>query len=562
MNTLNLGKIKLAWKGAYNPAESYTKDDLVSFSGSSYICIQDNTGYAPPDPFYWDLMASGTEQLSQLGDMVIHNGTQAVALNVGAENTFLRIKNGLPAWGSQESRPGTTVKSLMKGGNYGNQQVASFLMNDGSLRAVGRALNYSNADTNNQHIYLPQTVPVNPDKPPTAPFKAIYRNYASFFALTEDGQVYSWGHNQNGMLGHGDALNRHHAIRIDWFVDNGITIADIVCPNDCLWAASTTFFITTTGELYACGYNGYGQLGDGTTSNSYIPVRCGVLSGVKQVSLSLSQYMSVYAIDGNDDLWAWGFNSQGQLGQGDTTHRYSPTKVTNLSDVKQIFANGGDATTSGIQINTHVIALLNDGTMYGCGDNGNGRLGVGDAAFDRTSFTLTSGSLPVIKEIFAGGGYYGYSAALDVNDELWTWGYNGYGILGLGDDTERTAPVKVTADFQGNIEKLILGGNYSYSQIAVLDKNGRLWGCGYNGNGQLALGNGFNVSNKVFLKMKTPLTNIKIVDAVFAGHGNEGTLYALTEDGRVLSSGHNTYGQCGTQSGNLHKTDALYTMLF
>lgn len=468
----------------------------------------------------------------------------------------------MPSWGSQESRPGMTVKKLVQGGNYGNQHTMAFLMNDGTMRTIGRSLNYSNAQTNNNHIYLPQTVPVNPEKPPTAPFKAIYRNYASFFALTEDGQVFSWGHNQHGVLGHGDVLNRHHAIRIDWFVDNGIQIKEVICASDCTWSYSTVYFITTTGELYACGYNNFGQLGDGTTTARHTPVRCGNLTNVKQVSASCTDYTSAFAIDGNDDLWAWGRNSHGQLGQGDTANRHSPTKVSNLSNVKQVFSNAGDGTSSGAQLNTHVIVLLQDGTLYSAGDNGYGQLGVGDLN-DRHSFTLLSGSLPVIKQIYASGGFYGYSAALDENDELWTWGYNNYGVLGHGDTTHRNAPIKVSAEFQGNIEKVILGGNYSHGQIVIIDKDGRLWGVGYNGQGQLARGNGFTASNPIFARIITPLESpfLKIIDAAFVGNSTEGTFYALTEDGRVFSSGHNAYGQCGTQGSNLSRADALYTSL-
>ncbi|MHA1540016.1 MAG: RCC1 domain-containing protein [Alphaproteobacteria bacterium] len=563
MTTVNLGKIKLVWKGAYNPSTPYTKDDLVSFLGSTYICIQENTGYPPNDPFYWDLFAAGTDQLGEFGDLVIHDGTQSVPLNAGSENSFLKIKNGLPSWGNQESRPGTTVKKMMQGSWSGTQRVAAFLMNDGSLRAVGQAVDYANGQTNANHIYLPQTVPVNPDKPPSAPFKALYRNYASFFAVTENGEVYSWGHNDLGMLGHGDTIHRHHAIRIDWFFDQGIQIAEVVCPTDAVWASSSTYFITTTGELYACGNNSNGQLGDGTTTNRYIPVRCGNLTGVKQVSASCSSYTSVFAIDGNDALWSWGHNSFGQLGHGDTVSRHSPTKVTNISNVKQVSATGGDATTSGTQINQHALVLLQDGTLYGAGDNRYGQLGLGDTT-DRSSFTLASGSLPPVKEVFAAGSYYGYGIALDENDELWTWGYNNYGVLGLGDEVQRTAPTKVAADFQGNIAKVVPGGNYSYAQIVVIEKSGHIWGAGYNGYGQLALGNGHVNSNPFFRRMLTPFENpfIKIVGAIFGGNTSEGSLYALTEDGRVLASGYNNYGQCGTQPSNLTYQDAFYTMLF
>jgi alpha-tubulin suppressor-like RCC1 family protein len=145
------------------------------------------------------------------GDIVIHDGNKATNLPIGAENSTLRVKDGKPAWGVQDIRAGTTVAKLMQGGNYGNHHVAAFLMNDGTLRAVGRSHDYSNAQSSNNHIYLAQTVCVDPYNPPSSRFKAVYRNYLSFFALSEDGVVYSWGSNHYGMLGHSEDKHQPYA---------------------------------------------------------------------------------------------------------------------------------------------------------------------------------------------------------------------------------------------------------------------------------------------------------------------------------------------------------------
>jgi alpha-tubulin suppressor-like RCC1 family protein len=230
---------------------------------------------------------------------------------------------------------------------------------------------------------------------------------------------------------------------LSWFVENNIKIREVVTPSDALWSASATFFITEDGKLYACGYNGYGQLGNGTTTNSQTPIRCGNLTGVKQVAVTSSKYMSVYAIDNKGDLWSWGYNAQGRLGLGDQTARHSPTKVTALNKVKQISAIAGDHTNHGDQSDAHALALLEDGTVYATGDNNHGQLGVGDTT-DRHSFTLISGSLPKIKQVYAGGSFYGHSATLDEDDNLWTWGYNYYGQLGHGDTDNKTAPLEPT----------------------------------------------------------------------------------------------------------------------
>jgi alpha-tubulin suppressor-like RCC1 family protein len=137
-----------------------------------------------------------------------------------------------------------------------------------------------------------------------------------------------------------------------------------------------------------------------------------------------------------------------------------------------------------------------------------------------------------------------YSVALDKNGNVYTWGYNGYGNLGLGNTDYRTLPVKVD-NLQGIIK--IAAGNVS---TFAIDNNNHLWAAGYNGYGNLGYnGNGqFGVNNYTTYylpqQMKTEdgrgiLQNIKKVSA-----GATHTI-VLSDDGTAYATGYNGYGQLG-----------------
>jgi hypothetical protein len=105
MATVNLGRIKFVWQGAYNGATAYVADDVVSYNGSSYICILASTGNLPTNATYWSLMAQSGTDITSLaglaqGDVLYYNGTSWVRLGAGTSGQFLKT-NGSganPAW--------------------------------------------------------------------------------------------------------------------------------------------------------------------------------------------------------------------------------------------------------------------------------------------------------------------------------------------------------------------------------------------------------------------------------------------------------------------------------
>jgi hypothetical protein len=110
MATVNLGRIKFVWQGAYSGATAYVADDVVSYNGSSYICILASTGNLPTNTTYWNLMAQTGTDITSIaglaqGDVLYYNGTSWVRLGAGTSGQFLKT-NGSganPAWATVQA---------------------------------------------------------------------------------------------------------------------------------------------------------------------------------------------------------------------------------------------------------------------------------------------------------------------------------------------------------------------------------------------------------------------------------------------------------------------------
>ena len=107
MATVNLGLIKFRWQGAYAGGTAYVKDDVVSYNGSSYVCILASTGNLPTNTTYWNVMAQGGTDITSLaglaqGDILYYNGTDWVRLGAGTSGQFLKTQGtgANPVWGT------------------------------------------------------------------------------------------------------------------------------------------------------------------------------------------------------------------------------------------------------------------------------------------------------------------------------------------------------------------------------------------------------------------------------------------------------------------------------
>jgi alpha-tubulin suppressor-like RCC1 family protein len=155
-------------------------------------------------------------------------------------------------------------------------------------------------------------------------------------ALRTDGTVRAWGYNGDGELGDGTTINRSTPVTVSALnpkVSKGLSGVIQLSGG-----AYHSLAVRTDGSVVAWGGNYYGEVGDGTLTNRTIPVAVtGAASGVTRVSAG--GYHSVaFRTDGT--VQAWGYNHYGQVGDGTTTDRTSPVTVPGLSQVFQVSAGG------------------------------------------------------------------------------------------------------------------------------------------------------------------------------------------------------------------------------
>jgi alpha-tubulin suppressor-like RCC1 family protein len=353
-----------------------------------------------------------------------------------------------------------------------------------------------------------------PDYDLVTDWKSLYKNH---------GTVYVFGDNRQNLLGLHASLSLWKPTKLSNFKFKVISAGDY-----------HTVVLDFKDEVWTFGNNRYGQLGLGDENFRATPTKISFaafnLPDLQFKSIAAGGAHTV-AIDFNNDIWVFGSNAVGQLGLGDTRARFIPEKIPNLKG-KFIVAGMNhtivmDLTNSlwvfgsnefgqlglnvlfpailtpmeieGFKVKfistkyNHTVALDFNNNVWVFGANSSGQLGLGD---NRARFTPTQIPARVFgspnfraKAIVAGGAH---TVVLDFNDEVWTFGNNRYGQLGLYDENFRAIPTKIPAGAFGlpKFKNIFAGG---YHTMAI-DFNNEVWVCGSNADGQLGLGDNKNRS--------------------------------------------------------------------
>lgn len=274
---------------------------------------------------------------------------------------------------------------------------------------------------------------------------------------------------------------------------------------------------TTTTTLYSWGYNGEGQLGDGTYVEQLAPQKIPYLTevGIKAVSAGASHSLALLE-DGT--VQAWGSQDYYQLGNPTYADRLEPGKVLALQKVKAISAGGW-----------HNLALLEDGTVRAWGLDNEGQLGDGTASGNQYQPPVKVVDLEGVKSVSAGGRH---SLALLQDGTVWAWGSQDWYQLGNPTYIDLPRPKKVL-ELEG-VEAIAAGPWHS---LALL-KDGTVRGWGANDYGQL--GGGTVTGNQY--QPPVEALGLKGVKAIAAGSHHS---LALLQDGTVWAWGYNGYGQLG-----------------
>lgn len=322
-------------------------------------------------------------------------------------------------------------------------------------------------------------------------------------------------------------------------------------------AGNHTVALKSNGDVWAWGSNTNGEIGDGTAGTAPRPsptrVRANAstfLTSVKAVSAGTSHTI---ALKSDGTVWAWGLNSLGQLGDGTTVQKLYPVAVklpngTPLSGVIQI-ASGAN----------HNLVLKSDGTVWAWGANSSGQIGDGTTTSPRSFATQVKASsstfLTGIVQVAAGSAH---SAAIKGDPRTgWTWGLNSSGQLGNGSTKSSSFPVQVQGSSGAltNVTRIFCGASHT---MAIATSNYELFGWGLNSNGQLADGTTTSPRKTAVPSLYPPSppfpqSRVTSIKTVAGGTAHTAAVMAGTGNygypySIVLTWGLNSSGQLGNNS--------------
>ena len=338
----------------------------------------------------------------------------------------------------------------------------------------------------------------------TVSVPAITAGIRHTVALKSDGTVWAWGIGGNGELGNGTGTDSSYPVQV---LDGVAAVAAGI---------SHTVALKSDGTVWTWGWNPWGAIGNGTTTNQLQPVQVTGLSGV--FTSVAAGWQHTVALKSDGTVWTWGSNVFGQLGNGTSTDSLLPVQVTGLSGVFVAVGAGyshtiaiksdgtlwvwgrddyllGDGTifdpyapftASPVQVTGlpgvvaagggyhHTVALKGDGTLWAWGWNEYGQVGVGPTK----GFT----PLQVLDGVVVGGAAYYHTVALKSDGTVWVWGWNEYGQVGTGNTTDQFQPVQMTT--LSGVSAVTAGWYNSFA----FKSDGTVWGWGYNNNHELGDG--------------------------------------------------------------------------
>jgi alpha-tubulin suppressor-like RCC1 family protein len=322
-------------------------------------------------------------------------------------------------------------------------------------------------------------------------------------ALLASGAVECWGSNYYGELGNGSTNNSSTPVGVSGLSGPATAIATGTYHSCALLAGGT---------VECWGYNFYGQLGNGSTTDSSTPVVVSGLSGA--TAIAAGSYHSCALLAGGT-VECWGYNTDGELGNGTTTESNTPVAVSTLSGPATAIAGGF----------FHTCALLSNGTAECWGDNINGELGNGTNTSSDTPVAVSG--LSGATAVAAGANH---SCALLAGGTVECWGYNSEGQLGNGTNTSSNTPVAVS--MLSGATAIATGAYHSCALLA----SGTVECWGYNSEGQL--GNGTNTNSNTPVAVST----LSGAAAITAGFGDS---CALLSNGTLQCWGYNAEGELG-----------------
>jgi alpha-tubulin suppressor-like RCC1 family protein len=294
------------------------------------------------------------------------------------------------------------------------------------------------------------------------------------FIITANNTLYSVGYNANGQLGLGSTASVSIPTKV-----SGLNSTIVSVCGGLEHAAA----VDNQGRLFTWGLNSHGELADGTTVSKTTPVQITSLANEFIVSVSCGYYHTV-ALTRNSTVWSWGYNGYGQLGDGSTTNRLQPFQVY-LAGL--LYKKRAAKVVAGGYL---TMVLAGDGQIYSFGYNGYGQMGDGTSASKYVPTSVT-GPIATKKVIsIATSGHSSY--AVTSEGVVYSCGYSGQGQTGISTATLLTLTPITTGLLASEQVVEITSGmsqpSYIYSHVLALTANNTVFGWGYAASGQFADG--------------------------------------------------------------------------
>jgi alpha-tubulin suppressor-like RCC1 family protein len=351
-----------------------------------------------------------------------------------------------------------TIPTAVGGGVSGFSRISTGFEHACGLLDSGEAYCWGRGDSGQlgDGMYGSSTLPV--EVMTSASFQEVSSGSFHSCALTPAGEAYCWGGGSTGRLGTGSTASESTPAP----VSGGHAFQDLRA------GYYHTCGVTSAGQVLCWGSNGDGQLGDGVSSYSAVPIPPALPPGRVFSGAGTGIYHSC-ALTESGEVWCWGYNYYGQLGDETFDDRMTPVQVTGLPSDMTALAVGG----------FHGCGLDGSGKAWCWGRNYEGQLG---GSFG--SFVATAQEVPgdqVFESLFAT--YYG-TCGLTGAGEVFCWGQNSRGQLGVGDLGYYSGPQEVAGDRQW----VMVGDGFGYNHTCGVTVSGDAYCWGWQRRG--ALGNG------------------------------------------------------------------------